>query len=246
MLGQVRRLPSGLTLGPMRDESIAAGDVAVQGRLRSLIGRLFRTQEKERRDLARELHDDISQRLARLEMDVYEFERSPSDDPEVNRERLGKIREGIAAASAVIRAISHRLYPSIVEDLGLGSGLRALVEDFRRRDRLDATYSEKHVPDRIPPDVTTQLYRIAEEALRNVVQHAGNARVTVTLEGAGSGLHLAIADTGRGFNPVEMGSALGLIALQERMREIGATVRIESKPGAGTRVTVELPAAALT
>jgi signal transduction histidine kinase len=231
--------------GPARAGRAAAEDVTAQ-ELRALVGRLFRAQENERHDLARELHDDISQRLARLEMDVHDFERSLATGQQVDRQRLGEIREAIGSASAVIRAISHRLYPSIVEDLGLGPALRSLAEDSPQNERISVTYSEENVPDPVRPEVATPLYRIAEEALRNVEQHAGKARVTITLQGSQAGLRLAIADSGRGFNLAERRSAFGLMAMEERAREVGATFRIESKPGAGTRVIVELPAAALT
>jgi signal transduction histidine kinase len=232
----------------MRDDSTGpapAGRAAAE-ELRALVGRLLRAQENERHDLARELHDDVSQRLARLEMDVYELERSPSTDPQVNRQRIGEIREAIGSASSVIRAISHRLYPSIVEDLGLGPALRSLVEDFPKTGGIAVTYSEQNVPDPVRPEIATPLYRIAEEALRNAVQHAGQAQVTIDVKGSEAGLRLAIADSGCGFNLAETRSGLGLIGMEERAREVGATFRIESKPGAGTRVIVELPAAALT
>jgi signal transduction histidine kinase len=232
----------------MRDDSTGpapAGRAAAE-ELRALVRRLFRDREDERHDLARELHDDVSQRLARLEMDVYELERSPSTDPQVNRQRIGEIRQAIGSASAVIRAMSHRLYPSIVEDLGLGPALRSLVEDFPKSDRIGVTYSEQNVPDPVRPEVATPLYRIAEEALRNAARHAGKAQVTIHLQGSEAGLRLAIADSGCGFNRAETRSALGLIGMEERAREVGATFRIESKHGAGTRVIVELPAAALT
>jgi signal transduction histidine kinase len=215
-------------------------DEITHGELQALVGRLLASQEDERHSLARELHDDVCQRLARLEMDAYELERSMAADPAA-KQRICGLREAIGGASAVIRAISQRLYPSIVEDLGLGPALRSLTDEFRRRQEIPTLYLEENVPDPIQPEIATLLYRITEEALRNVIRHAGETEVEVSLRGDAAALRLTVTDFGCGFDPAEAGSKLGLIAMEERARLAGASFRIESAPGAGALITVELP-----
>ena len=212
-----------------------------QDELRALAVSLFNSQEEERRRIARELHDDVSQRLAALEIDSDQAEQSLSAEGAVSRESLQRIRARLAKLSQDVREMSHRLHPSIIEDLGLKPALQALTDEFGRRENMIATFSAQDAPDHIPLDVATVLYRIAQEALRNVSKHAGQTHARVSLRGTPDGLQLLVADFGNGFDPEGRKAGLGFVSMEERARQIGATLHVNSAPGEGTRVTVNVP-----
>jgi two-component system CheB/CheR fusion protein len=212
-----------------------------QGELRGLTGHLFVAQEEERQYLARELHDDISQRLSvlRLLLDEIKFSEKKKED----YERLQTARKQVDSLNNDVRTMSHRLHPAILNDLGLSESLRALVHEFGEREKMPATYATQDVPDRLTQQAATTIYRIAQEALRNVSKHAGKTHVKVTLSGTGSHLQLKVMDFGVGFDQ-EAGapsSGLGMISMQERARLAGGTMTVVSKLGEGTTVMVEIP-----
>ncbi len=208
--------------------------------LRSLAARLFTSHEEERRRVARELHDDISQQLAMLANDVEQLrQRIPDDQAEV-RGRLEALREAAAALSDELRRISHALHPSILDDLGLPTALRSLVAEFAEREHMPSNFTHRNVPGGLSHEVAGTLYRISQEALRNVAKHAGRTHVRVSLIGTDSVLRLSIRDLGEGFDPSD-GRGLGLISMEERARLVGGTFRISSALGEGTTVQVEVP-----
>ncbi len=215
--------------------------VKTQNELRALTGSLFTSQEEERRRIARELHDDVSQRLAVLEIDSDEVEHSLSSDIEAARRTLVQMRTRIGQLADDVRVMSHRLHPSLIEDLGLKPALQNLIEDFGEREKMIATFWSEDLPENIPIDVATGLYRISQEALRNIAKHAGKTHVRVTLKGTTEGLQLQVADFGNGFEMKEKRSGLGLISMEERARLIGGTVFVRSEVGGGTKVTVDVP-----
>jgi two-component system CheB/CheR fusion protein len=209
--------------------------------LRALTSGLFVSQEEERRRVARELHDDVSQRLALIELDGQQMDLQIDDNPELARQKLRELRAKIGELSKEVRGISHRLHPAIIEDLGLASALRSLTEEFRGRERMITTFSQQDLPDQIPPGVAIGLYRIAQEALRNVAKHAGQTHVKVSLRGGSDELVLQVTDSGIGFDMEEAKHGLGLISMKERARHLNAAFQVDSTLGDGTRVTVEVP-----
>lgn len=209
--------------------------------LRALTGNLFSTQEEERRWLARELHDDISQRLASVNILGEQALSSILSDPQLAREKLSQTLAQIGQLAGDVRTLSHRLHPSSVEHLGLATALRSLIEEFGEREEMIATFTVRDVPENLSAEVATGLYRIAQEALRNVAKHAGKTHVKVTLSGIGSAIELQIADAGLGFETEPSGSGLGLISMRERARLIGGGVNIQSALDEGTKVTVTVP-----
>ncbi len=212
-----------------------------QHELRALTGGLFTAQEAERRRVARELHDDISQRLAAIDLDSNTIEAQIDSDPESAKEKLRQLRSDLEALAAEVRRVSHRLHPSMLEDLGLRATLRSLVEEFGQRERMITTFSENDVPEAIPLEVSTNLYRITQEALRNVAKHAGRTHIKVYLRGISDGIQLQIVDSGLGFDPADGRSGLGLISMEERARLIGGTLQVKSALGKGTSITVSVP-----
>ncbi|MBV8830349.1 MAG: PAS domain-containing protein [Acidobacteriaceae bacterium] len=212
-----------------------------QEELRALAASLFTSQEEERRRIARELHDDVSQRLAAMEIDGDQVERSIHSDAPGAVAGMQRIREALAALSEDVRTMSHRLHPSIIEDLGLKPALQSLTDEFGRRENMIATFSSRNVPKDLPLEVSTGLYRIAQEALRNVAKHAGQTHARVTLRGTDTGIELQIADFGHGFDVSASRPGLGLLSMEERARHIGGTLDLHSALGEGSRVTVHVP-----
>ncbi len=211
-----------------------------QAELRALTGSLFTSQDEERRRVARELHDDVSQRLAVLANEIEQLRQNIPQDPATIRLRLEALRERAGEMSEELRRISHALHPSILEDLGLPSALRSLVAEFAEREEMPANFSHRNVPQKLPLEITGALYRITQEALRNVSKHAGRTHVKVSLVGTNTGLRLTVRDLGEGFEPSDS-RGLGLISMEERARLVGGTFRVTSALGEGTTVHVDVP-----
>ena len=210
-----------------------------QEQLRELAAHLFTMQEEERQRVARELHDDISQRLSLLEILCSKAELSENKD-------LADIRKEVQSLNTDVREISHKLHPAILYDLGITAALKSLVEDFRVREGMPASYFETDVPHDLPQTVTTALYRITQEALRNVSKHAGETHVKVQLQGIGGAVQLQVRDFGNGFDqdadyPLR---GLGLVSMEERARIAGGAFSVTSSLGNGTDIVVEIPLAA--
>ncbi|MBS1802235.1 MAG: PAS domain-containing protein [Acidobacteria bacterium] len=212
-----------------------------QEELRGLTAHLFSVQEEERQHVSRELHDDISQRLSLLEMLLHDIH--VEDATTQNRIKVENARSQIQSINTDIRQISHRLHPTVLSDLGLSAALKALVSEFGDREGMPATYVTQNLPQSWSQHSATALYRIAQEALRNVAKHAGKTHVKVVLSGEKDRLQLKVLDFGIGFDQeVEAGSSgLGMISMQERARLAGGTMSINSKLGEGTTVTVDVP-----
>lgn len=228
LAGQVRSTAE--VLGRTREE------------LRSLAARLFTSQEEERRRVARELHDDIGQKLAVLEIEIERLRQGLDSDPAELDRRLKALRESAALLSQAVRGLSHQLHPSTLDNVGLVASLKALVEDFGARENMVATFRRTGPVHPVSQEVATSLYRIAQEALRNVAKHAGRTHVKVLLESRDGTLLLTIRDLGEGFDPESHARrGLGLVSMEERARLAGGTLTVESALGQGTTVTVTVP-----
>ena len=211
-----------------------------QDELRDLTGHLFTAQEEERQHVARELHDDVSQRLSLLEMLLHEIR---GVDQKTDLEKLESARQQLSTLNTDVRQISHRLHPAILNDLGLSAALQALVKEFGERENMPATYSTHNLPESWPPEAATAIYRIAQEALRNVSKHAGKTHVKVVLAGTPSGIELQVRDFGIGFDQdTELpATGLGMISMQERARLANGSLQVHSALGQGTTVTIDIP-----
>jgi two-component system, chemotaxis family, CheB/CheR fusion protein len=212
-----------------------------QEELRELTAHLLIAQEEERRHIARELHDDVAQRLSALRM---QFDAARSEKEEKARKKaLEGIHEQIDSLNTEVRNLSHRLHPSILDDLGLQAALKALVDDFQDREQMVATYIGNDVPETVPRQAATTLYRITQEALRNVAKHAGKTHVKVMLQGQDHHLRLDVRDFGSGFDQGADAprQGLGLISMKERARIAGGKLSVRSGLGDGTTLSVEVP-----
>jgi two-component system CheB/CheR fusion protein len=217
----------------------------VREELQALTGSLLTAQDDERRRVARELHDDITQRLALLQMNIDGMKTPDAMTPETFEELLKGLSKQVASLADDSRKIAHTLHPSQLDQLGLGSALKALAEEFSSSSGVMTTYLGLDLPDALPQVVEASLYRITQEALRNVAKHAGKTQAKILLECTDGVLRLTVGDLGVGFDPTELKRGLGLISMEERARLIGGSLRLNSQLGLGTTVIVDVPLAAI-
>jgi signal transduction histidine kinase len=213
-----------------------------EGEARSLGGRLITVHEDERRRLARELHDDITQRLAALAIQAATLDSRPTDA--AGKEAAHSIRDGLVELSEDVHALSYRLHPTVIEDLGLVEALRAECDRVARSNGpLKVELDAGSVPAALPVDVAVGLFRVAQEALRNIVRHAKASAVRVALHRADGRLVLAVQDNGTGFDASrgEKAASLGIASMRERMRLLDGALDVDSAPGRGTTVTAWVP-----
>ncbi len=211
--------------------------------LRGLTARLLTVQEEERRRISCELHDDLNQKLAVLVMNVEAIERRLSPDVQKNREQLRTLRNELAELSDDVRRLAYRLHPSILDHLGLAIALQSHVEEFGKREGIEAFFTQRDLPETLPQPISTCLYRVAQEALRNVAKHAKASRVAVRLARWGDVLRLSIFDSGVGFSPPKGKElqGLGFVSMHERVRLVGGTLSVRSRPGRGTSLFIKVP-----
>jgi two-component system sensor histidine kinase UhpB len=223
-------------------QQTAAALRASHRQTRDLAGRLIVAQEAERARIARDLHDDINQQLAALSIALSGLRRRLPEGAKV-REELALLQRRVIDLADDVRALSHELHPGVLRHAGLVSTLRAHAAEFGSRQPISVTIDADEGINELPPELALCLYRVAQEALRNVARHAGATCVRVTLARTAGGLALTITDDGQGFDLAagRPGRGLGLISLEERVRLVGGIMRIDTRPRWGTEVRVEVP-----
>ena len=210
---------------------------------RELGGRLINAQEDERRRIARDLHDDLNQRLALLSVELELMSHGrPDTFPRAHAEELAsQVRE----LSSDVHKLSYRLHPAKLDQLGLVTAARSWCRDVTQQSGVNVEFTNDSVPDDLPADIALCLFRIVQEALRNVVRHSGASVARVELMANAKDIRLAVTDIGRGFDPESTtGQGLGLLSMQERVRLVNGTIEVQSAPGAGTSVIATVPSAA--
>src|SRR5215467_181626 len=211
--------------------------------LHQFSGSLLAAIEEERSRIARDLHDDLNQSVAWLQLKVAAL-RDGAASGEQRDAVLGTLAQGLRDLSAKLTDISRQLHPAIVTDLGLEAAMRSYVARFVRNEGILAVFRDRKVPSHIPPAIGIGLYRILQEALRNVSKHARTRRLTVTLAAVSRGrLRLVVRDYGVGFRSGldNHGRGLGLISMEERARLLHGSFSICSPAGKGTQVEVVVP-----
>jgi signal transduction histidine kinase len=213
--------------------------------LRRLMANLFTAQEEERRRVARELHDDVNQRMAMLANEVATLEQTPTGSARLLRKQLRSLRKRVDQLSDDLRSAAHRLHPSALEHFGLVVAMESHCSDFMKLHRIRVKLTHRSVPESIPPEVSLCLYRATQECLHNVARHSGAGEARVTIRGDKSGIFLSVTDSGMGFDPglVADQGGLGIVGIRERVRLVNGTVAINSQPGHGTRIEVRIPLA---
>ncbi|HRJ47424.1 MAG TPA: PAS domain S-box protein [Opitutaceae bacterium] len=213
--------------------------------LKALPRRIIEAQESERRHVARELHDSVSQVLASVR---YRLHALKPGLPEANRQQAAMVEAMVDRALGEVRRISHGLRPSELDDLGLAAALRALIVDFNARTKTTARLHGSAAVPRLPANVKEAIYRIVQEALTNVERHARARRVVLRVTMAGRHVRVSVRDDGRGFSPatkgLARGSGLGLRHMRERAELAGGSLTLEARRGGGTEIIARIPLSA--
>jgi len=219
-----------------------------RGELEQLSARLVDAQETERRNISRELHDEVGQTLGALLVDVGRLSAAlPDARPEI-QQQVSHMKSVAERAVRSVRNLALLLRPGMLDDLGLVAALEWQGREISRSSQVEVEVLSENVAEDLPDDYKVTVYRLVQEALNNAVRHSGarNARVRVE-QGASSGapsgrgrILVTVSDDGRGFDPRRQ-RGLGILGMEERVRRLGGTLAIESHPGQGATVRAELP-----
>ncbi len=211
-----------------------------QQALKQMSGQLIEAQEKERRRIARDLHDDICQRLALLSMEIEQTNSDTDELPAATKSSLEEIQQHCSEIAADVQSLSHQLHSSILDHLGITVAIRGLCDEFSKQHGVSSKFTDKDVPRHLPNDVSLCLFRVAQEALHNAVKYSGVSEFDVELSGVEDAVQLVVSDAGAGFDVDEAkkNRGLGLVSMQERVDLVHGRFSVESKPGQGTRIFV--------
>jgi PAS domain S-box-containing protein len=212
---------------------------------RQMSGRLITAHEEERARIARDLHDDLSQRMALLEIGLQEFEQETPKLSSAAKDHLHNIGEIAREISTDIHDLSHELHPSKLDTLGLVPATAGFCREFSRQRGIQIHFVHHQVDQQITKEISLCIFRIVQEALRNVVKHSGATEATVELSGYNDSIDLCVSDTGAGFDPksIDIMGGIGLTSMKERLRLVGGRLSIESEPSRGTRIRAQIPLA---
>lgn len=212
--------------------------------LRELSGHLLQAHESERARIARDLHDDFNQRLALLAVDLEML--ADEERPDGLRSELHALSARVKDLSSDVQQLSRQLHPAKISQLGLVSAVKSFCREISGQRGIQVGFSHGDVPRNLPDDVSLCLYRVVQEALRNVVKHSGAGEARVSLADEAGGIRLVVSDDGAGFDPGAASGqgGLGFVSMQERLRLVGGQIEIRSQPGRGTRVVAWTPLAA--
>ena len=201
--------------------------------LHKLTGRLIVAQEDERRRIGRELHDGLTQNLAAMAIDADRLAQEAKATGGTNEYGLNKIKDGLIELSKNVHSLSLQLHPAIVEDFGIALALQSLCEEVQQNEGVQIDYEADAIPADIPTDHALCVYRVVQEALRNIVKHSRATRAQVHLHSKSGTLKLKVSDNGRGFNldAAINQSGLGLRSIEERVCLVGGTARVETGSG---------------
>jgi PAS domain S-box-containing protein len=200
--------------------------------------RLLQAQERERSRIARELHDDINQRLSMLAVELEQLQ----DDPSELKGRMHELRRDLTEISNAVQALSHDLHSAQLEYLGVAAGMKSWCREFGERQGLEID-CRHDVRSTMPSEIGLCLFRVLQEALHNAAKHSGVKRIEVQLHDEPGEIHLIVRDLGRGFDmeSIRQGRGLGLTSMQERVRLVNGTIDIQSEPMGGTTIAVRVP-----
>jgi PAS domain S-box-containing protein len=211
--------------------------------LHMLTGRLISAQEEERSRIARDLHDDFSQRLALLGIGLGQLWKNLPKSEMKERAAVLEMLRRTREISSDMHSLSHQLHSSKLEHVGLVSALKGLCKDIAQKYKIAIQFTDRECPADIPKDVALCLFRVTQEALGNVVKHSGSADAQVELLGNEKGLRLRVLDAGKGFDLSlqNQDAGIGLIGMNERLRLVGGTLTVKSEPNRGTDVSAYVP-----
>jgi PAS domain S-box-containing protein len=209
-----------------------------QETLASLGRKLIEAHEEERTWIARELHDDINQRIALISVELQQWDQHLYDSQPNGREHIQNIRERLVDLGKDVQSLSHHLHSSKLELLGLVAAARSFCKEFAAQHKVEIDFSHTNVPGNLPKEISLCLYRVLQEALQNALKHSGVRYFTVDLDGRPGEVQMQVSDTGTGFVQHRSGNhqGLGLISMRERLQIVKGELSIKSAPGRGTTI----------
>jgi PAS domain S-box-containing protein len=212
--------------------------------LASVSRRLIQTQEVERKRIGRDLHDDIGQRLALLAVGLQQIKQVSPDSALELTSRMEELRKYTLEIATDIQALSHELHSSRLEYLGVVSAMKGFCKEFGEQQRLEIDFRSHDLPDPLPsPEISLSLFRVLQEALHNASKYSGVRHFEVQLWGGPGEIHLAVTDSGAGFDiqATKEGRGLGLTSMEERLKLVNGQLLIESQPNRGTTIHARVP-----
>lgn len=215
----------------------------IEQSVKRLTGRLISAQEEERKRIARELHDDLNQRVAIISIELEQLARSIAENGADAGKKIKRIQKEIEEIGTEIHIISHHLHPSKLDHLGLVPAIKGLCKEASASRDSEVEFFYDDIPRRLPKDLKLCIFRVAQEALQNAMRHSGATNIEVRLGSSDDAIDLLVKDNGSGFTatPEMLLSGLGLTSMEERLRSIDGELRIISSPGRGTIIEAVAP-----
>jgi signal transduction histidine kinase len=205
--------------------------------------KLIEAHDEESSRIARELHDDINQRLVLLSVHLGYLQQSPPASPAEFAQEIGASSEQIADVVSDIQALSHRLHSTRFELLGLEAAVREFCEELSERHGVTIDLHVENIPRALSPEIGLCLYRVLQEAIQNVLKHSASRHAHASINGGFDNIDLTVKDSGAGFDPDEAlrRRGLGLTSMNERLKLVGGQLSIHSQPGRGTTIHAVVP-----
>jgi PAS domain S-box-containing protein len=240
---QPRVMPDGVFAGYIGSAIDVTELKSARATLSNLNRRLMEAQEQERTRLARELHDDVSQRMTLLGIELEQLREAIPENAADAHGLVAALNDAVAVLGRDIQAISHRLHSSKLEYLGLSSAAGSFCREIASQRGVQIEFVHENVPVRLPDGVAISVFRVLQEAIANAIKHSGAHHYRVGLRAVDDRLCLEVVDDGCGFDVESTltGPGLGLISMRERLRAVNGDLIIESEPGVGTRVWADVP-----
>jgi signal transduction histidine kinase len=204
---------------------------------------LIEAQEQERARIGRELHDDINQRLAMMAIELEQLKaKTPDFIPEL-RSNINELRNQTLEISTSVQTMSHELHSKKLEYLGLAGAIRNFCKECGEAQKVEIEFNSHELPANLPLDCSLCLFRVLQESLHNAVKHSGATRFDVELWESSGKIHLTVSDLGIGFDTkaAMLGTGIGLLSMQERLRLVNGELSIDSQPQRGTRIHASVP-----
>jgi len=247
--GNIRWIHSRGKVGPVNGDRVVRGAIVditklkmAEEAIHELSHKLMDAQEKERARLARELHDDLSQSIALLSIQLTTLANDPKDLEHV-KDKLERYVSDVERLATDVHRISHELHPAKLTQLGLEAALGGFCRELAAAHPLEISFEAEDLPRDLPQDISLCLYRVAQESLRNIVKHSGAASAKVGVKLENGHVRLSVTDDGNGFDPLaaKEKEALGLISIDERVRAVNGEAKFTSAVGGGTKIEVQIP-----
>jgi PAS domain S-box-containing protein len=249
-----KKLDVSITLSPIRDTNgriVGASkiirDIGERKQAEQMLSRMNRrlldAQEKERTRIARDLHDDIAQRLALLTVGFEQIQREVPESASEVHAHIRTIQTQAAQIANDVQTLSHELHSSKLEYLGVAVAANGFCKELSNHQKVEIDFRSYDIPSPLSPEISLCLYRVLQESLHNAVKYSGVRRFEVQLWGAAEEIHLKVSDFGIGFSRVDVmnGSGLGLTSMQERVKMVEGQIVIDSQPGRGTTIHARVP-----